>query len=222
MTENSELKPIDILTYLYLRSYDNPQHECFPSFEKLSQLSGAAIGTLRKCVKNLETAGYITVKKKGRSNYYYFDETYFDRDGWEKFYREFLENKNLTYKEKAYIVSTQQYMYKDLQNIGKISYSDSELAQKLNVSESTIYRNNKDLERKQYLDILKGKNRDFETGCKEDIKVFRMDKIGQAALWLIEDHEERIEKLEETVESQKKLIQMLLDERKQPSKEYIM
>lgn len=213
MTESSDLKPTDLLVYLYLKSYDNPQHECYPSFEKLSKRSGAAISTLRKCVSNLEEAKYIKVKKVGRSNYYYFEKP---EMGFEKFYREFLDNEDLTFKEKAYVASTQQYMYKDIQNIGKVSYSNSELANILNVSESTVYRVNKELVRKDYLRIYKEAKRNLETGCAEELKVFNLEKLGQAALWLVEDNSEKIDEhtknikdLEEAIKSRDILIEKM-------------
>lgn len=215
MTEESELKPSDLLVYLYLKSYDNPQHECFPSFEKLQKRSGAAISTLRKCVSNLEDAKYIRIEKKGRSNYYYFEKPI----KYEKFYKEFLDNPDLTFKEKAYVAATQQYMYKDITNEGKISIPNSELANKLNISESTVYRVNKELERKDYLHILKESKRNLETGCSEELKVFHLSKLGQSALWLIENntemidsHEERIEKLEKALESRDLLIEKMSKE----------
>lgn len=205
MTEASDLKPKDVLVYLYLKSYDNEQHECFPSLATLSKRSGAAINTIKEAINSLVENGYITIVKKGRSNYYYFNKIL----KFDKFSPEFLDNPITSFKEKAYIAASYQYMYKDLVNYGKISYSDSELAKVLNISESTIKRLNKDLNKKEVLQIFKESKRNLETGCPEELKVINLKKVGQTALWLIEKNTEDIEEVKEQLDSYKKLIDIM-------------
>lgn len=53
MTEESTLKPSDVLIYLYLKCYDNDEHKCFPSLAVLSKRSKAAINTIKKSINNL-------------------------------------------------------------------------------------------------------------------------------------------------------------------------
>lgn len=205
MTETSTLKPKDVLVYLYLKSYDNDKHECFPSLSTLSKRSGAAINTIKEAIDSLIDNEYITVVKKGRSNYYYFNKII----NFDKFSPEFLDDKNTTFKEKAYIAASYQYMYKDVENYGKLSFSDSKLAQVLNISESTVKRLNKDLSRKEVLQIYKESKRNLETGCPEELKLFNLRKVGQTALWLIEKNSEDIDKMKEELESCKKLISIM-------------
>lgn len=215
MTEESLLKPTDVLVYLYLKCYDNDKHECYPSLATLAKRSGAAINTIRKAISNLIKYEYITVKKQGRSNYYRFKKVI----KFDKFYLDFIDNPNLSFSEKAYIASSYQYMFKDLEPYGKIALSNKELAEKLNVSEKSIYRLNKDLTRKEILQIFKESKRNLETGCSEELKVFNLQKCGQSALWLIQDNSERIDILEEKdrerdklIKSQQKIIELMQEE----------
>lgn len=215
MTEESPLKPTDVLIYLYLKCYDNEQHECYPSLATLSKRSGTAINTIRKAIDNLVKYEYISVKKVGRSNYYYFKKVI----KFDKFYLDFIDNPNLSFSEKAYIAASYQYMYKDIKPYGKISLSNKDLAEKLNVSEKSIYRLNKDLTRKEILQIFKESKRNLETGCSEELKVFNLQKCGQAALWLIQDNAERIDAIEEKdrerdelIKSQQKMLKIMQEE----------
>lgn len=215
MTEESPLKPTDVLIYLYLKCYDNEQHECYPSLATLSKRSGTAINTIRKAIDNLVKYEYISVKKVGRSNYYYFKKVI----KFDKFYLDFIDNPNLSFSEKAYIAASYQYMYKDIKPYGKISLSNKDLAEKLNVSEKSIYRLNKDLTRKEILQIFKESKRNLETGCSEELKVFNLQKCGQAALWLIQDNAERINAIEEKdrerdelIKSQQKMLKIMQEE----------
>lgn len=43
---------------------NNKTKEAFPSLQTISEVNGAAINTIRKCIKNLEKADYITIRKK--------------------------------------------------------------------------------------------------------------------------------------------------------------
>ncbi len=208
MTEEAQLKPADVLVYLYLKCYDNEQHECYPSLATLSKRSGAAINTIRKAIDNLIRCEYITVKKKGRSNYYFFKKVI----KFDKFYLEFIDNPNLSFSEKAYIAASYQYMFKDIQPYGKLSLSNKELADKLNISEDTIYRLNKNLTKKEILQIFKESKRNLETGCPEELKLFNLQKCGQAALWLIEQNSEDIEELKRRDEEKDKLIKIMQKE----------
>lgn len=212
MTEESTLRPSDVLIYLYLKCYDNDEHKCFPSLAVLSKRSGAAINTVKKSINNLVENGYIEVKKIGRSNYYYFKKVI----KFDKFYLDFIDNPDLSFSEKAYIAASYQYMFKDIEPYGKIALSNKDLASKLNVSEKSIYRLNRDLTRKEILQIFKESKRNLETGCPEELKVFNLQKCGQAALWLIQDNSERINTLEERdrerdelIKSQQKMLEAM-------------
>lgn len=73
-------------------------------------------------------------------------------------------------------------MYKDVENLGKLSFSNRELADQINMPESTIRRCNAELVSKDYLTILKNESKDIQTGCKTDTKLYDLNKLGQAVI----------------------------------------
>lgn len=225
MAEN-DLTPKDQLIYLGIKSFMNKDTKCcYPSLQKIAEKVGASIPTIRKGIEQLEEKDYITVTKKGRSNYYHFNEY----KNFEPFSPEFLEIEDISFTTKSYLVASQQYMHKDIEGIGKISYSNKNLSDKINMPESTIRKCNLELERKNYLTIIKNECRDLETGCKTDTKIFNLNELGQAIIWTLKNHEDRLDehderltKLEQENQAQKKLIEQLLKERNINPKEYIL
>lgn len=229
--ENSDLTPKDQLVYLSIRRFMNNKSKiAFPSLSTLSKISGAAINTIRESIKSLEEKKYLKVVKKGRGQEYHFNEL----KAFEPFSYDFLDNPNLTFTEKSYIVATQQYMFKDVEGVGKVSYTNKELSEKINMSEATISRTNQSLIRKNYLTIIKNESNEIETGCKTDTKLFNLNELGQAVIWMLKNHEERINqntddiqllkdrinKLEEKEREKDKLIEKLLKDREVNSVEY--
>lgn len=219
------LTPRDQLVYAVIHSHNNSTNECFPSLQTLSEESQLSIPTIRSSIKILEDKDYIRVEKKGRKNYYYFKKYV----NFEPFGPEFLKKKDITPTTKAYLIAAQQFMYKDVEGIGKISYTNTELSKQINMPESSIRKSNKELERSNYLTIVKNEARDIETGCKTDTKIFNLSKLGQAIIWVLQNHEERIEQnsedireLKKKVEEQDKLIKALLKEREVEKNQYIM
>lgn len=208
MTE--KLTPQDILIYLTIKRYMNGEtKEAFPSLETIKMKSGASIPTVRKCIDNLKAAKYIEVKKQGRQNIYKFLQW----DKFEPFSYDFLDKEDLTFTEKAYIAASQQFMFKDIEGIGKISAKTKVLSNTIKMPEKTIYQCDANLKRKGYLTIIENELRDKETGCKTRTKVFNLAKLCQAVIWTLKDHEERIQentdsiaKLTKTIENQNKLI----------------
>ena len=73
----------------------------------------------------------------------------------EPFSPEFLKNSNISFTTKSYIVASQQYMYKDVENYGKMALSNRQLSKEINMSEATIRRCNNELVSKEYLTIIK-------------------------------------------------------------------
>ena len=217
----TDLTPKEQLIYLSIRRFMNNKSKiAYPSLAKISEVSGACVSTVRSSIAKLEEKDYLKVVKKGKAQEHHFNEL----KAFEPFSYDFLDNSDLTFTEKSYIAATQQYMYKDIEGIGKVSYSNKELAGKINMPESTISKTNRSLERKNYLTIVKNEARDIETGCKTDTKIFNLNKLGQAIIWVLQNHEERIEQNSEDIkylkeeniamkkqmEEQQKLINKLL------------
>lgn len=209
----SDLEPKDKLVYLSIRRFMNKDTKiAFPSLQTISDISGASIPTIRKIITKLEDLDYFEVSKKGRGQQYKFNEL----KSFEPFSYEFLDKTDLSFTAKSYLIASQEFMYKDEKSIGKISYSDREMEDKINMSHSTISKCNKELEDLGYLTIVKNKNTELDTGCKKNTKIYNLDKLGQAIIWALQNHENRLntheDRLQRLEENQSKVIQKLLEE----------
>ena len=193
------LTPKDQLIYTIIKSHDNPTKGCFPSLQVLSKESGASINTIRDSIARLKEAGYIKTELKGRKTYYTFDPY----KKFEPFSPDFISNPNISFTTKSYLIASQQFMYKDVENLGKLSFSNRELADQINMPESTIRRCNAELVSKDYLTILKNESKDIQTGCKTDTKLYDLNKLGQAVIWAICNHEDRIQQNTEDINTLK-------------------
>lgn len=125
----------DLVVYAYLKKhYNHTTKEAFPSYSTLVKESGISKPTLISCVNRLEAAGYITVIKDKKVNHYKFS----DINKFEIYSFDFLDNPNLTTADKAYIICMQPHMFKSETGIGTVAYSDSELAELLNIDVRTL------------------------------------------------------------------------------------
>lgn len=222
---NNEITPKDKLIYLNIRRHMNrDSKQAYPSLATICKESGASINTVRKSIKVLEENNYITISKQGKKNIYHFNET----KSFEPFSYEFLDNPNLTFLEKSYIVATQQFMNKDVKGYGVTSYTNKELSEMINMPESTVSKTNRTLEQKNYLTTLKNKKLDSEYKCTTSTKIFNLEELGQAVIWFlqktynkvqdhdikVQEHDDKLKHLENRVAAQDKLIAKLMAERK--------
>lgn len=211
MTATKELTPKDLLVYVSIKRFMNKDSlECFPSLDTIVKLSGISKPTVRKTIDKLQSLGYITVRKEGRSNVYKFS-TY---KKFEPFSYSFLDKEDLSPEEKSLIIVEQQYMFKDQEGFGKITYTDLELSDKINMSYNSIVKYHKSLEKKGYLSIIKTRAIDSDTGIRINEKLFHLDELGQAIVFTLQNHEERLGKTETRVEILEKQIQIILEENK--------
>ena len=210
-----DLTPQDKLIYLAIRRYMNKESlTAFPSYDRITQDTGAAKNTIRKCVDNLVNAGYLEVGKKGRGNLYKFN----NKKQFEPFSYDFLDKPDLTFTEKSYIVASQQYMFKDgPDEEGKISYTNSELSNLIKMPTATISKCNRSLEKKGYLE-----------GSSDLVKRFQLRELDQLFIWKLREHEERLNKNEDDIaELKKKMKQLQLEneamkEKLNSSNKYVM
>ena len=222
-----DLTPQDQLVYLAIKKYMNKDTKiAYPSLSTLKNDTGASVITIRKCIDSLVKKDYITVIQEGRRLKYIFSEY----NGFEPFSYDFLDSKDLTFTEKSYLIASQQYMFKDIEKFGKISMTDEELSKILNLSRPVITKCNRSLVNKEYLQILKSS----ETGGIKDLKVFQLDKLGQAIIWKLKEHEDAIKEntedikelnkkvndLEKRLTDRDKLINKLLNEKSNISIDY--
>lgn len=200
---DKELTMKDQLIYLVIKSHDNPQSGCFPSLKTIAFESGISIPTVRKSIERLEKAKYITVTKVGRKQYYKFSKY----KKFEPFSDEFIKRKDITPTTKAFIVATQQCMFKDVEGLGKMSLTNEAVSKIINMSEDTVRRCNNELELKGFMTTVKNNNRDLESGCKTDTKLYNLQKLGQMIVWKLKEHEDRINKNTEDIEKLNKKLE---------------
>lgn len=196
MTRSKVLSPNDLWVYVCIKSYDNPKKDCYPSLKTISEKSGFSIPTIRDSIERLRVEGCISIVKFGRQQKYYFQRY----EHFEVFSYAFIDKKDISPKEKAYLVSIQQFMFKDTEGVGKVEYSDKELADRLNTSINKIATCNQNLSDLGYLSMIND-GRDKTTGVMIRNKYFHLDELGQAIVFSIKSHESKLvehqEKLEE-------------------------
>ena len=198
----SFIKPKDQLVYVAIKKFMNKDtKEAFPSLETLHKITKLSINTIRDCIERLVKSGFIEVRKEKRKNVYKF----LKYDTFEPFSFDFIEKEDLTSEEKAYLVASQKYMFKE-NNEGKISFTNKELSEKINMPESTISKVNKSLVKKDYALLLNCKN---SSGINIKQKWYHLNKLEQAIVFVLQNHEERIQENTEDISKLKREIEML-------------
>ena len=174
--------------------------KAYPSLDRIQKDTGVSKATIIKIIKNIINKGYMQQEsKKGVGAIYTFN----NEKSFEPFSYEFLDNENLTKAEKLQILCTQQYMFKE-NGIGKISYSDNELAEKTGLNRNTIAKTNQSLMQKGFATQVSLATRDPKTGLMNKETMYHLDEIGQAIVFKLKEHDDRIVKNEEDIESLKK------------------
>lgn len=195
------LEPFDILVYSNIKRFmNNMTRKAFPSITTLQKLTNSKRSRICESINRLNGKCF-DIYKEGRKNVYVFSRKY---KSFEPFSYEFLDKPDLSSDEKAYILAAQQFMFKELNGFGKLSYSAEELAKLINLPTWDIYRLNKSLQDKGYLSIVKMKNRNISTGLNATEKIFNMNALGQAIIWKLAEHEYRITKTENDVQALQK------------------
>ena len=195
--EINSLTPADKLIYLVIRRYMNQNDmTSFVSYARITKDCGAAAKTIKKCVDNLVKEGYLEVKRIDKRIQYKFN----NKKKFEPFSYEFLDNPNLTFTEKSYIVASQQYMFKDNEE-GNISYTNKELSKLIKMSEPTISKCNHSLENKGYLKNASGVT-----------KKFQLRELDLLFVWKFKEQDEKIKKNTEDISEIKKELAILKKE----------
>jgi predicted transcriptional regulator len=186
----------DQLVYVVIKKFMNKDtKEAFPCLETIRQLTGIYIGGIRQCIENLERTGFIQVRKEGRQNIYKFLKW----DEFEPFSFDFLERPDLNTNEKSFLVAAQRYMFKD-NNVGKITLTNKELSNRIHMSESMVSRVTKSLTDKGFLTTTHLKIRDKQSGTLLTEKIFHLEELGQAIVFILKNHEDRITENSEEIE----------------------
>jgi len=191
MCLSHDLEPFDLYVYATIKRFmNNTSREAWPSMQTLKELTNSSQSRIAASISKLNGRYFDVVYKDGRKKYL-FSKRY---KTFEPFSNEFLDKQDLTTLEKSYIIALQQYMFKDIQDLGKVSFSIKDLASLINMPEWAIYKCDRELQKKGYLDIVKTKNRDFDTGLPMTERLFNMELLGQKIIWLLSRNNERIKK----------------------------
>lgn len=195
------LQKYEILVYVAIRRYMNKDTmKAYPSLDRIQKDTGISKPTIMKILKTIIKKGYITTETKPKLGTIY---TFSNEKSFEPFSYEFLDNEKLNKEEKLQILCTQQFMYKD-NGVGKISYTDSELAERTGLNRHSIARTNNSLIQKGLASQISLKTKDPETGLMGKETIYYLDELGQAIVFKLKDHEDRINKNEEDISSLKK------------------
>lgn len=186
--------PFDLLVYCYFKKYANVDEsglsKTFVSISRISEEYHISKKTILKSLENLELDKYLfRERRKGTSNMIIFNPS----KHFEAFSYEFLDTDKLTNKEKAYLIAAQKYMF-ITQDSGKISFTNKELADKLNITEKTVRTYNDILERKGMLTVVQNKSRDIvdNGGCRTTTKIYNINEYFQGIAYLIKQQQEQI------------------------------
>lgn len=182
------INPKDQLVYTAIRKFMNKDtYEAYPSLDTIHKLTGIYVGGIRKCVDNLVKSQFLEVRKDKGRNIYKFTQP----DKFEPFSYEFLEKQDLTTNEKAYLVATQQFMFKE-DGKGFVQMSEQEIANRINMSKSEVNRVNNSLIKKEYLHVEPIPN---NAGDLINKRVYDLNKLGQAIIFVLKKHEDDINDL---------------------------
>ena len=196
----NDITPQDQLVYLGLRSYMNKDTmQAFPSQESVAQRIGCCRNTLRKCIQNLIDKEYIKiVGKQGRNKIYQFNKL----KQFEPFSYEFLEDRSISFTQRALLASSQQYMKNKNSGTGVIKYSKMELAELINMPYPTLVKATRELANKDIINTTK-----LPSG-KQQME-FTLEKYHQGIVKVLLNHEQRIENTEIKTENNSQEIKLL-------------
>lgn len=211
--ENSKLEPKDLLVYVNIKRHDNPEQHCYPSIDLIAKESHLANKTVQRCIKNLVENGYLLVEKKGKHNFYYFTDK---KVNFEPFSEKFLDSKKMSSLLKSFFIAGQQYLWKDNPEYWKTTYSNRELANKINMPHSSVDKCFKELSNMNALTTIKTDIIDQKSGQSKIEKIIPYKDLGLMIIQKIKEVDDRslqnsedIKSLKEENESLKKDVAML-------------
>ena len=206
MCKTHELEPFDLYIYATIKRFMNGEtREAYPSLATLRRVTGCGQERITRSIGRL-AGKYFGVYYRGRKRVFVFARKY---RGFEPFSYEFLDKGDLTPMEKAYIIAAQQFMFKDLGDYGKMSFSARDLSGLINMPEWEIRRHDRSLVRKGYLSIVQTGGRDFETGLPMREKLFNLGRLGQKLIWLLAVGTEKIRRNNERIDRLRKDLQVM-------------
>lgn len=198
----NDLTPQDQLIYLGIRSFMNKDTmKAFPSQKSIADRVGCCEKTVRKCIQNLVDKEYIEIEKQGRKQIYKFNKL----KQFEPFSYEFLEDRSITFTQRALLASSQQYMKEKESGKGIIKYSKMELAELINMPYPTLIKATRELANKDIINTTK-----LPSG-KQQME-FALEKYHQGIVKVLLNHEQRIENSEDRISILENQVKQLTEE----------
>ena len=217
--KETKLKPFDKLVYANLRKYMNKDtYECFPTIRRIASECGCTEKRITNSIKRLIEAGDIEKTKRiGRSNVYKFNKL---SKNFEMFTNDFLDQKDTTPEEKAYLIGLQSQTYKD-GGFAMTTKTNEEIADALNIDTRSVQRYNKSLKEKQILVEMKTAILD-SAGYNRTVKAIDLAKVCQAVLYVnerVDVHETRLNAQEDRITVLEKMVSKLMQEKTELEKQ---
>lgn len=217
--KETKLKPFDKLVYANLRKYMNKDtYECFPTIRRIASECGCTEKRVTNSIERLIEAGDIEKTKRiGRSNVYTFNKL---SKNFEMFTNDFLDQKDTTPEEKAYLIGLQSQTYKD-GGFAMTTKTNEEIADALNIDTRSVQRYNKSLKEKQILVEMKTAILD-SAGYNRTVKAIDLAKVCQAVLYVnerVDVHETRLNAQEDRITVLEKMVSKLMQEKTELEKQ---
>lgn len=197
----------DLLVYACLKKYMVAESGIsLVSLRKISDESGISLGGVQTAIQRLIDAKDINkIKVPGRNqNGYTFNKT---SEKFEMFDKEFLENKDLTNLQKAFMIMIQPHLFiNKASGIGKTTYSTKELAQKTGLSERVINDRKRELESTGFISRRLTTDK---VGNSCEALEFNLPKFGQYVLCKLDKLEKDVDKTMEQLSAMQMKINQL-------------
>lgn len=203
------LEPYDLLVYAGIKRYENKDtHTAFPSIDTVMENTGLGRKQINSSLCKLQECGWITItKRQNQSSIYLFNKV---DDGFEMFSFEFLDMDAPKYV-KAFIVAAQKYMYKNnLLLDGTIGYTEEEVARKINSNRRFVHNANRWMEEHGMLTTVNIRKKDKETGLYMQDRIYELDKLQQAIVFKIKEHDEKFEIVEDKFIEQEEKMKIMM------------
>lgn len=189
------------LVYATLKRHKDKNNECYPSIERICELSKLSKNAVIAAIKELIDNDFITKRREKNLTVYKFP----DEDRFEIFTYKFLDKEDLTPTEKGLIILLQRYMIKEAGS-GNIWYSNEELSSLLNISVKTLRKYLNSFKNKKYLTMGKLVRKD---GKLVDVKQFNLTELDQAIVFTLLEHGKDIDELKQRANKSDEIIDEL-------------
>lgn len=149
--KTQNLKYLDVLIYVTIKSFDNPVKGCFPAFETIAKRSGLCRTFVNESIKRLEKAEYLSVyrekKLESKNKSYPNQYSFRDEDPFNPVPYDIFSANDLTSNEKSILLLLRQFSVTDFEIYGDVKHFSKELE----LSYQTVKKQYDSLIRKGYL-----------------------------------------------------------------------